>query len=238
MERQIDSDIRELKELILTMGGCVEKAIEEATQALILREPKRFALVFEQEAKINELHIRVDDTCVRIIAKQGPLAADLRWVIASIKINTDLERMGDQAVNIAHNGARYLTEPPLKPLIDLPRMAQQVREMVRGCLDAFVRKDLALAEQVISKDDVVDGYKNEIFDELRNYMIKDPLSVERALNLILIARNLERLGDHSTNIAEDVIYALTGRDIRHGHVSLDQIHAELHSHTQGKKVTP
>ena len=238
MERQIDSDIRELKELILTMGGCVEKAIEEATQALILREPKRFALVFEQEAKINELHIRVDDTCVRIIAKQGPLAADLRWVIASIKINTDLERMGDQAVNIAHNGARYLTEPPLKPLIDLPRMAQQVREMVRGCLDAFVRKDLALAEQVISKDDVVDGYKNEIFDVLRNYMIKDPLSVERALNLILIARNLERLGDHSTNIAEDVIYALTGRDIRHGHVSLDQIHAELHSHTQGKKVTP
>jgi phosphate transport system protein len=238
MERQIDSDIRELKELILTMGGCVEKAIEEATQALILREPKRFALVFEQEAKINELHIRVDETCVRIIAKQGPLAADLRWVIASIKINTDLERMGDQAVNIAHNGARYLSEPALKPLIDLPRMAQQVREMVRGCLDAFVRKDLALAEQVIARDDVVDGYKNEIFDELRNYMIKDPLSVERALNLILIARNLERLGDHSTNIAEDVIYALTGQDIRHGHVSLDQLHAEMPSHTQGKKVTP
>jgi phosphate transport system protein len=235
MERQIDSEIRELKELILTMGGCVEKAIEEATQALILREPKRFAAVFEQEATINELHIKVDETCVRIIARQGPLAADLRWIIASIKINTDLERMGDQAVNIAHNGARYLTEPPLKPLIDLPRMAQEVRQMVRGCLDAFVRKDLLLAEQVLNQDDVVDGYKNEIFDELRSYMIKDPLSVERSLNLILIARNLERLGDHATNIAEDVIYALTGQDIRHGHVSLEEIHALAQSGTASSK---
>ncbi|MFN7684106.1 MAG: phosphate signaling complex protein PhoU [Oligoflexia bacterium] len=227
MQRQIDADIRELKELILTMGGCVEKAIEESTQALILREPKRFAAVFEQERKVNELHIKVDETCVRIIARQGPLAADLRWVIASIKINTDLERMGDQAVNIAHNGARYLTEPPLKPLIDLPQMAQAVRQMVRECLDAFVRKDLALAEAVIQKDDVVDGFKNKIFDELRSYMLKDPLAVERALNLILIARNLERLGDHATNISEDVIYALTGQDIRHGHVTLKELHEKL-----------
>jgi len=225
MERQIDSEIRELKDLILTMGGCVEKAIEEATQALILRESKRFAAVFEQEARINELHIRVDEACVKLLARQSPLAQDLRWIISSIKINTDLERMGDQAVNIAHNGARYLAEPPLKPLIDLPKMAQEVRSMVRACLDAFVRKDLALAEKVLNQDDVVDGFKNEIFDELRNYMIKDPLSIERSLNLILIARNLERVGDHSTNIAEDVIYALTGKDIRHGNVSLEELHA-------------
>lgn len=225
MERQIDSEIRELKELILTMGGCVEKAIEEATQALILREPKRFATVFELENSVNQLHIKVDETCVRILARQSPLAADLRWIIASVKINTDLERMGDQAVNIAHNGSRYLTEPPLKPLIDLPRMAQEVRQMVRGCLDAFVRKDIQLAEEVLNRDDIVDGFKNEIFDELRNYMIKDPLAIERSLNLILIGRNLERLGDHATNIAEDVIYALTGQDIRHGHVTLEQLHA-------------
>jgi phosphate transport system protein len=233
MERQIDSEIRELKELILTMGGCVEKAIEESTQALILREPKRFAAVFELESSVNQLHIKVDETCVRILARQSPLAADLRWIIASIKINTDLERMGDQAVNIAHNGARYLTEPPLKPLIDLPRMSQEVRQMVRGCLDAFVRKDMELAEEVLNRDDVVDGLKNEIFEELRNYMIKDPLSIERSLNLILIARNLERLGDHATNIAEDVIYALTGQDIRHGHVSLESLHS--HENTGDKK---
>jgi len=217
MERQIDIEIREMKELILTMGGCVEKAIEEATQALILREPQRFQKVYEIEKTINELHIQVDEACVKILARQSPLAADLRWIVATIKINTDLERMGDQAVNISHNGERYLTEPPLKPLIDLPRMASEVRQMVRSCLDAFVRKDLVLAEKVLEHDDIVDGLKNEIFDELRDYMTKDPAAVQRALNLILIARNLERLGDHATNVAEDVIYALTGKDIRHGH---------------------
>ena len=217
MERQIDIEIRALKELILMMGGCVEKAIEEATQALILREPQRFQKVYELEKTINEHHILVDEACVKILATQSPLAADLRWIVATIKINTDLERMGDQAVNISHNGERYLTEPALKPLIDLPRMAGEVRQMVRSCLDAFVRKDLDLAEKVLEQDDIVDGLKNEIFDELRQYMVTDSTSVSRALNLILIARNLERLGDHATNIAEDVIYALTGKDIRHGH---------------------
>ncbi|NDD92070.1 phosphate transport system regulatory protein PhoU [bacterium] len=217
MERQIDIEIRELKELILAMGGCVEKAIEEATQALILREPERFNKVYDLEKTINEHHILVDEACVKILARQSPLAADLRWIVATIKINTDLERMGDQAVNISHNGERYLTEPALKPLIDLPRMASEVRQMVRSCLDAFVRKDLALAEQVLKQDDVVDQLKNEILDELKVFMARDPQSISRALNLILIARNLERLGDHATNIAEDVIYALTGKDIRHGH---------------------
>ncbi|MBU6375574.1 MAG: phosphate signaling complex protein PhoU [Bdellovibrionales bacterium] len=217
MERQIDVEIRELKDLILAMGCCVEKSIEEATQALILREPDRFKKVYELEKTINEHHILVDEACVRILARQSPLAADLRWIVATIKINTDLERMGDQAVNISHNGERYLTEPALKPLIDLPRMASEVRQMVRSCLDAFVRKDLALAEQVLQQDDVVDQLKNEILDELKAFMARDPQSISRALNLILIARNLERLGDHATNIAEDVIYALTGKDIRHGH---------------------
>ncbi|MEN9722958.1 MAG: hypothetical protein RJB38_944 [Pseudomonadota bacterium] len=217
MERQIDLEIRELKDLILTMGGCVEKAIEEATQALILREPQRFQRVYDLEKTINEHHIQVDEACVKILARQSPLAADLRWIVATIKINTDLERMGDQAVNISHNGEHYLREPALKPLIDLPRMASEVRQMVRASLDAFVRKDQGLAEKVLEQDDVVDGLKNEIFDELRQFMVTDSTSVQRALDLILIARNLERLGDHATNIAEDVIYALTGRDIRHGH---------------------
>ena len=178
-----------------------------------------FKKVYELESTINEHHILVDEACVKMIARQSPLAADLRWIVATIKINTDLERMGDQAVNISHNGEHYLKELPLKPLVDLPKMAAEVRQMVRSCLDAFVRKDELLAHQVLKQDDLVDAFKNQIFQDLRYHMATDPHAIERALDLILIARNLERLGDHATNIAEDVIYALTGKDIRHGHSS-------------------
>jgi phosphate transport system protein len=216
LERHFESELKALKERILTMGGAVERAIEEATQALIEREPVRFRSVHDLEKNINQSHVEVDEACVRLLARQSPLAADLRLVVAILKINTDLERMGDQAVNIAYNGEKYLSEPPLKPLIDLPRMAQIVREMVRQSLDAFVTKDLKLAREVLNRDDVVDQYKDQIFRELLTYMISDPRTIERALNLILIARNLERLGDHATNIAEDVIYAISGQDIRHG----------------------
>jgi len=216
MLRHVDIELRTLKEKILAMGGCVESAIEEATQALIEREPKRFVKVHELEKQINMAHIAVDEACLDLLARQSPLAADLRLVVAIIKINTDLERMGDQAVNISHNGERYLTEPPLKPLIDLPRMADKVRAMVRQALDAFVRGDAVLAQKVLDVDDEVDALKDQIFRELITYMIGDPKAIQRALNLILIARNLERLGDHATNIAEDVIFATTGKDIRHG----------------------
>jgi len=216
MERHFDTELRSLKEQILAMGGNVESAIEEATQALLLREPARFDRVYELEKSINLAHIQVDEACLKLLARQSPLAADLRLVIAVIKINTDLERMGDQAVNISHNGNRYLSAPALKPLIDIPRMAQEVRVMVRESLDAFVKQDLEMAQQVLDRDDSVDALKNKIFHDLVEYMSKDPTSIERALNLILIARNLERLGDHATNIAEDVIFAITGADIRHG----------------------
>lgn len=216
MERHFDSELRQLKEKILAMGGCVERAIEEATQALIERKPERFENVFELEKSINQAHLAVDDECLKLLARQSPLAADLRLVVAIIKINTDLERMGDQAVNIAHNGRHYLQEPPLKPLIDIPRMAAEVRGMTRDALDAFVRQDAKLAADVLNRDDGVDQLKNQIFRELITYMISDPRSIERAINLILIARNLERVGDHATNIAEDVIFASTGTDVRHG----------------------
>jgi phosphate transport system protein len=216
MERHFDSEFRHLKEMILAMGGCVERAIEESTQALIERKPERFQTVFELEKSINQSHLAVDDECLKLLARQAPLAADLRLVVAIIKINTDLERMGDQAVNIAYNGQHYLKEPPLKPLIDIPRMAAEVRGMVRDALDALVRQDAKLAEQVLDRDDGVDQLKNQIFRELISYMVSDPRSIERAINLILIARNLERVGDHATNIAEDVIFACTGADVRHG----------------------
>jgi phosphate transport system protein len=216
MERHFETELRNLKQRILAMGGAVEKAIEEATQALIDRKPENFERVYELEKTINQSHIEVDEACVNLLARQQPLAADLRLVVAIIKINTDLERMGDQAVNIAHNGTRYLVEPPLKPLIDIPRMAGEAKLMVREALDAFVSQNVDLARDVLDRDDTVDAFKNQIFRELLTYMMSDPHSIERAMNLILIARNLERVGDHATNIAEDVIFAITGDDIRHG----------------------
>lgn len=220
MERHFESELRNLKQQILVMGGNVEKATEEAIGALLERKPERFERVHELEKNINEEHIQVDEACIKLLARQQPMAADLRFIVAILKINTDLERMGDQAVNIAHNGKRYLEEPPLKPLIDIPRMAKEVQQMVREALDALVNRNLELAKGVLDRDDVVDAFKNQIFRELITYMIGDPRSIERAINLILIARNLERIGDHATNIAEDVIYAITGKDIRHGHRDL------------------
>jgi phosphate transport system protein len=216
VERNIDSEIGRLREKLLSMGGYVEKAIEEATQALIENQPNRFDRVHEFEEKINQLHIQVDEDCLKFLATQSPLAADLRFILAVIKINTDLERMGDQAVNIALNGREYLARPPLKPLIDIPRMANEARFMVKESLDAFVKKDVALAQDVLKRDDSVDAMKNQIFRELLTYMMGDPKTVEQAMCLILIARNLERVGDHATNIAEDVIFVVSGQDIRHG----------------------
>jgi phosphate transport system protein len=216
MDRQFDSELQKLKELILTMGGNVEQAIEQATQALILREQDRLKKVFELEDLINKAHIQVDESCINLLARQSPMAADLRLIIAIMKINTDLERMGDQAVNISRNAEHYLAEPALKPLIDLPRMANEVKQMIRNALDAFVNKDEALAESVLDRDDVVDSLKDQIFRELITYMMSDPRTIQRAMTLILIARNMERLGDHATNIAEDVIFAISGRDVRHG----------------------
>lgn len=219
MERHFHSELRELKDKILEMGGYVEKALEEAIQGLVRREPDRFKIVHEWEAKINEAHIFVDDLCLNLIARQAPLAADLRLIMAIIKINTDLERMGDQAVNISLNGQHYLNDSPIGPLSDLSKMATEVREMVRDALDAFVRRDGPLAQNVLERDDIVDRYKDQIFKDLVVKMKESPKTVEACLDILLIARNLERLGDHSTNIAEDVIFITTGKDVRHGHES-------------------
>ncbi|MGZ3737660.1 MAG: phosphate signaling complex protein PhoU, partial [Bdellovibrionota bacterium] len=196
-----------------------EQAVEFATQALIQRQPGMFKQVHELEARINREHMEVDESCLELLARQSPLAADLRLVIAILKISTDLERMGDQAVNIAYNAKDYLEGEPIKELVDIPKMAAEVKSMVRDALDAFVRQDRKLAEEVLLKDDTVDNLKDKVFHELVQYMSKNPTNIERALDLILIARNLERLGDHATNIAEDVIFAVTGDDIRHGGTS-------------------
>jgi phosphate transport system protein len=207
--------MRALKELLVEMAGLVESALEAATQALQARSAARFEEVFTAERRINQLHKDVDEACVKLLATQQPLANDLRVVVAILKINTDLERMGDQAVNIAHNSEIYLREKPLKPLVDLPKMGQEVRLMVREALDAFVKGDVALARVVLKRDDQVDSLKGRIFDDVIERMRASPEAIDAGIALILIARNLERIGDHATNVAEDVIFAVTGEDIRH-----------------------
>jgi phosphate transport system protein len=216
MQRHFDVELKNLKDQILAMGGNVEHAIEAATQALMQRNPEGFKRVHDLEASINREHMEVDQACLQLLARQSPLAADLRLVIAVMKISTDLERMGDQAVNIAHNAKDYLEVEPIKDLIDIPLMANETRVMVRDALDSFVRQDANLAREVLKRDDLVDSLKDKVFQDLIQFMSKNPTQIEPALDLILIARNLERVGDHATNIAEDVIFAATGVDIRHG----------------------
>jgi phosphate transport system protein len=217
MERKVDTQIDRLKTLILTMGGFVESALEQAILALISRQSDQFAEVHMIEKKINEDHVRVDQACLNFIAAHGPVAKDLRLIMSIIKINSDLERMGDQSVNIAHTGKDYLTRTPIAgPLKDIERMSDIARKMVKCSLDSFVREDQALAQDILKMDDELDHLKQKIFGDLLAQMKVESNCVEAALDLILIARNLERLGDHATNIAEDVIFVSTGKDIRHG----------------------
>lgn len=216
MERRLESELKNVKSQILAMAGFVEQAIEKAVEALQERSPGRLVEVQTIEKKINQAHIDVDTACLGLLARQAPVAADLRLILAIIKINTDLERMGDQAVNLTHNTEFYLKHPTVSVAQNLPQMSALVKTMVREALDAFVNSDTALARKVLMSDDAVDAFKDRTVQQLTEIMKSDPAKIEGALNLILIARNLERLGDHATNIAEDVIFATTGVDVRHG----------------------
>jgi len=171
--------------------------------------------VLSGDEPINDLHMEVDDRCFKLLALHQPMAADLRVIVAAVKINTDLERVGDLAVNIAEAGKRYLQHAPVKPLIDIPRMGDLAQKMLRDALDAFVRRDMMLAEAVLAADDALDGLKSQIFRELLTYMLQAPETIEPALDLILISRHLERIGDHATNVGEDVIFILSAKDVRH-----------------------
>lgn len=216
MERTIDVQIDELKRLILVMGGHVERALALVSTGLLSRDISRFEKVRELEDQINADHISVDNVCLNLLAKQGPVAKDLRLILSVIKINTDLERMGDQCMNIAFTGKDYLTRAPISQAETIDLMAVLAKKMVKSSLDSFVRGDVELAKEVLMMDDQVDELKNRIFLILTEHMKKQSQDVEASLDLILIARNLERLGDHATNIAEDVIFAFTGKDVRHG----------------------
>ncbi len=217
IHRHFEEEIGELKSRLVRMGANAESMIDKAVKSLLERSAARHAEVFSLEQEVNDLHIEVDERAIGILALQHPVAADLRLVVMCSKIAGELERIGDQAVNICQNTADLLRYPPLKPLIDIPLMADIARGMLRESLDAFVRQDAVLAQKVLDDDDKVDAFKNQIFRELLTYMMSEPGTIPRALDLILISRNLERVGDHSTNIAEEVIYAAQGRDVRHHH---------------------
>ncbi len=200
---------------LLEMGGLAEERVARAVGALVDRRVDRLAEVMAGDGPLNALHIEIDGRAFRLLALHQPMAVDLRAIMAAIKINSDLERVGDLAVNIAEAGRRYLDHPPVKPLIDIPRMAEIAQAMLRDALDAFVRRDTALAQRVLDRDDELDRLKTQVFRELLTYMLQDPQTIAPALDLVLISRHLERIGDHATNIAEDVIFMVSARDVRH-----------------------
>jgi phosphate transport system protein len=189
--------------------------IHKAVRSLTERDESLFEEVNSSEEKVNHLQIEIDDLCLRLLALKQPMAIDLRFITSAMRINSELERIADLAVNITQNAAILIKQPQLKPLIDIPRMADLTQKMVRDSLDAFIRRDAELARSVLTRDDQIDALKDQIFRELLTFMISDNSTIPRALELVLISRHLERIGDHSTNIAEDAIYLVQGKDIRH-----------------------
>lgn len=215
MKKHYSEELANLREMVLRMGGLVEQMTHRVIQALVERRIEMLDEVKSMETKVNQHHIDIDEICLEMIALRQPTATDLRFISAAMKINTDLERIGDQAINITERAEVLLAVPLLKPLIDIPRMAEIAKEMLRGSLDAYVRGDTELARSVIPRDDEVDQLKDQIFRELLTYMMADPSTIPRAMELILVSRHLERIADHATNIAEDVIFMVEGKDIRH-----------------------
>jgi phosphate transport system protein len=208
-------ELEVLKERLLTMGGLAEERVRTVMTALVERDGKLLAEVECGDEPLNRLHVEIDSLALRLLALHQPVAGDLRFIVVAIKVNTDLERVGDLAVNIAEASRRYLEYSPVKPLLDLPRMSQIAQGMLRDALDSFVRRDLALAREVLQRDDQLDNLKTQVFRELLSYVLENPAKVAPSLELVLISRHLERIGDHATNIAEDVIFMVSAEDVRH-----------------------
>ena len=215
MPRHFHEELEALKQTLLAMGGLVEDQIRRVMKALLDRDDVVAREVIERDRQVNTYDVEVDEQCVSLLALHQPAAGDLRFITTAMKIVTDLERIGDQAVNIAQRVLELNVEPQLKPYIDLPRMAEKAQRMVKESLDAFVARDTALARQVCEEDAEVDALKEQIFRELLTFMMEDPRTIPRAIRLILISRFMERVADHATNIAEMVIYMVEGKMVRH-----------------------
>jgi phosphate transport system protein len=215
MQRHFHEELEALKQTLLAMGGLVEDQIRRVMAALLERDSVLAQEVIDRDRQVNAYDVEVDEKCVELLALHQPTAGDLRFITTAMKIVTDLERIGDQAVNIAQRALDLNREPQLKPYIDLPRMAERSQRMVKESLDAFVARDTELARQVCAEDEEVDALKEQIFRELLTFMMEDARTIPRAIRLILISRFLERVADHATNIAEMVIYMVESKMVRH-----------------------
>jgi phosphate transport system protein len=216
MQRHFHEDLRALTGRLTAMGELVESRVRDALAALLQRQSDLAVKVATGDAAVNELELEVDDLCIKFLALQNPVASDLRLVRSIIKVNTDLERVGDQAVNIAQGVIRILSHPLLRPTLDVARLGEAAVSMLHDSLRSFVEQDVALAQSVLGRDDEADELRDGIFRVLLTHMMADPGVIERALGLILVSRCLERIADHATNIAEEVIFVVEGRVVRHG----------------------
>lgn len=219
--RHFEEELDGLRKHLLEMSGLVESAIYRSVHALVEKDEGLAQLVFKNEARVNQMEIEIDEMSVRLLALEQPVAADLRLITSAIKINNDLERMGDLACNIAERAICLMHEPTVNALVDIPYMSNLVESMVRKSLDAFVKKDAELARHVLVSDDAVDDLRTGIYKEVTRYMEEHPDRIHQGLDLIFVARNLERIADHATNIAEDVLFLVDGVDVRH--------HSEAHT---------
>ena len=215
MQRHFHEELEALKQTLLAMGALVEDQIRRVMHALIDRDDQLARSVIERDREVNAYDVEIDEKCVELLALHQPTAGDLRFITTAMKIVTDLERIGDQAVNIAQRVRELNLEPQLKPYIDLPRMAELAQAMVKESLDAFVARDTALARRVCAEDAPVDALNHQLFRELLTFMMEDPKTIPRAIRLILISRFLERVADHATNIAEMVIFMVDSKMVRH-----------------------
>ncbi len=220
--RHLDEKIQELLERLLLMGRLAESMIQTALRVLIERDESLSAEIYRKEEEVNNLQIEIDDSAVKLTALQQPVGGDVRFLFMASRIATELERIGDQAINIIQNAHHVIQAAPLKPLVDLPVMGEIAERMVRDSLEALVEKDCSVANRVLEEEKKVDAFRDQIFRVLLTYMMADPGTIQRALALILISRNLERVGDHATNIAEEVIYLVEGREVRHRHESTER----------------
>jgi phosphate transport system protein len=213
--RHFIEELEQLKTKLLEMSALVESSIQRSISAVTQKDRGAAEEVFRTEVRINAIEIEIDEFAINLLALQQPMAADLRLIVAALKINTDLERMGDLAVSIAERALSLIDGPVIKPMIDIPHIAGLVQSMVRKALDAFVMRDPDLARSVLASDDAVDSLRTACYHELVSYMETDPEHIQQALHLLVVTRNLERIADHSTNIAEDVLFLVKGVDVRH-----------------------
>ena len=215
MERHFELELKALREQVLLMGGRAEGIVRKSIESLRRSDPALARQVFQDDHAIDRLEIDIEERCLRLLALQQPLAGDLRFITAALKISNDLERIGDHAVNIAGGTVRLAGKPLLKPLVDIPRMADLALRMLHESLDAFVQRDAESARSLVRRDDEVDDLNRQVFRELLSYMLEDPATITRAMELILVARNLERVADLATNVAEEVVFIAEARIIKH-----------------------